>query len=93
MGHFSSPSAPSSMVSLYTPPWPLPLQQPGCTTGSSSHHVVPAMIGIAPATLVHTKPDAHAALGIATGSEEFAQIRTNNQHTKLDQAMPVRTPQ
>ena len=51
------------------------------------------MISIAPATLVHTKPDAHAALGIATGSEEFAQIRTNNQHTKLDQAMPVRTPQ
>ena len=49
------------------------------------------MIRIAPATLAHTKPG--AALGGATGSEESAQTKKNNQHAKLDQAMPVRTPQ
>ena len=40
------------------------------------------MIRIAPATVAKTKPD--AALGGAPGSKE---------HTKLNQAMPVRTPQ
>ena len=49
----------------------------------------PTMIRIAPATLAHTKSD--AALGGAPGSKE---PKTNNQHTKLDKAMPVRgTPQ
>ena len=47
------------------------------------------MIRIAPATLASTKPD--AALGGAPGSKEPAQIKTNDQHTKLNQAMPVRT--
>ena len=51
----------------------------------------PTMIRIPPATLANTKPD--AALGGAPGSKEPAQTKTNNQHTKLDQAMPVRTPQ
>ena len=50
------------------------------------------MIRIPPVTLANTKSD--AALGGAPGSKEPAQIKTNNQHTKLDQAMPVRgTPQ
>ena len=50
------------------------------------------MIRIAPAALAaNTTPD--AALGGAPGSEESAQTKTNNQHTKLNQAMPVRTPQ
>ena len=50
------------------------------------------MIRIAPATLANAKPD--AALGGAPGSRLPAQIKSNNQHTKLDQAMPVRgTPQ
>ena len=49
------------------------------------------MVRIAPATLASTKPD--AVLGGAPGSKEPAQTKTNNQHTKLDQAMPVRTPQ
>ena len=52
---------------------------------------IPTMLRIPPATLASTKPD--AALGAALGSEEPAQTKTNNQHTKLDQAMPVRTPQ
>ena len=51
----------------------------------------PTMVRIAPATLASTKPD--AALGAALGSEEPAQSKANNQHPKLDQAMPVRTPQ
>ena len=34
-----------------------------------------------------------AALGGAPGSNEPAQIKTNNQRTKLDKAMPVRTLQ
>ena len=44
-------------------------------------------------TLANTKSD--AALGGAPGSLEPAQINANhNQHTKLNQAMPVRgTPQ
>ena len=50
------------------------------------------MIRTPPVTLANTKSD--AALGGAPGSKEPAQIKTNNQHTKLDQAMPVRgTPQ
>ena len=50
----------------------------------------PAMIRTPPATLANTKSD--AALGGAPGSKLPAQIKTNNQHTKLD--MPVRgTPQ
>ena len=51
------------------------------------------MIGIAPATLANPKSD--TALGGAPGSKKLpAQIKTNNQHTKLDKAMPVRgTPQ
>ena len=49
------------------------------------------MIRIAPAALAaNTTPD--AALGGAPGSEESAPTKTNN-HTKLNQAMPVRTPQ
>ena len=48
------------------------------------------MISISPVTLADTKSD--AALGGAPGSKLPAQIKTNNQHTKLD--MPVRgTPQ
>ena len=44
------------------------------------------MIRISHVTLANTKSD--AALGGAPGS------KTNNQHTKLDKAMPVRgTPQ
>ena len=47
------------------------------------------MIGIAPATLANPKSD--TALGGAPGSKKLpAQIKTNNQHTKLDKAMPVR---
>ena len=44
-------------------------------------------------TLANTKSD--AALGGAPGSKEPpAQIKTNHNHTKLNQAMPVRgTPQ
>ena len=50
------------------------------------------MIHIAPATFANAKPD--AALGGAPGSKEPAQTKTNNQHSKLNQAMPVRgTPQ
>ena len=49
------------------------------------------MIRIPPANLADTKSD--AALGGAPGSKEPAQIKTNDQHTKLNQAMPVRTPQ
>ena len=50
------------------------------------------MIGIAPATLANPKSD--TALGGAPGSKLPAQIKTNNQHSKLDKAMPVRgTPQ
>ena len=50
------------------------------------------MIRISPATLANTKSD--AALAGAPGSKLPAQIKTNNQHTKLDEAMPVRgTPQ
>ena len=50
------------------------------------------MIRISAVTLANTKSD--AALGGAPGSKEPAQIKTNNQHTKLDHAMPVRgTPQ
>ena len=50
------------------------------------------MIRIAPATFANAKSD--AALGGASGSKLPAQIKTNNQHTKLDHAMPVRgTPQ
>ena len=50
------------------------------------------MIRTPPATLANTKSD--AALGGAPGSKLPAQIKTNNQHTKLDKAMPVRgTPQ
>ena len=50
------------------------------------------MIRTPPVTLANTKSD--AALGGAPGSKEPAQIKTNNQHTKLNQAMPVRgTPQ
>eukprot|EP00964_Phaeocystis_antarctica_P021810 scaffold12110_cov48-Phaeocystis_antarctica.AAC.2 len=45
------------------------------------------MIRKPPATLANTKPD--AALGGAPGSKEPAQTKTNNQHTKLDQAMPA----
>ena len=45
------------------------------------------MIRISLVTLANTKPD--AALGGAPGPKEPAQIKTNNQHTK----MPVRTPQ
>ena len=44
------------------------------------------MIRIAPATVANTKPD-------SPGSKEPAQIKINNQHSKLNQAMPVRTPQ
>ena len=52
----------------------------------------PTMIRISPVTLANTKPD--AALGGAPGSRLPAQIKSNNQHTKLDKAMPVRgTPQ
>ena len=47
------------------------------------------MIRIAPATLASTKTD--AAPGGAPGSKEPAQTKTNNQHSKLDQAMPVCT--
>ena len=46
------------------------------------------MIRIAPAAFANAKPD--AALGGAPGSKEPAQTKTNNQHTKLNQAMPVR---
>ena len=46
---------------------------------------------IPPATHASTKSD--AALGGAPGSKELAQIKANNQHTELDQAMPVCTPQ
>ena len=46
------------------------------------------MVRIAPATVANAKPD--AALGGAPGSKEPAQIKTNNQHPKLDHAMPVR---
>ena len=46
------------------------------------------MIRISPVTLANTKSD--AALGGAPGSKLPAQIKTNNQHTKLDKAMPVR---
>ena len=46
------------------------------------------MIRISPATLANTKSD--AALGGASGSKQPAQTRTNNQHSKLDHAMPVR---
>ena len=50
------------------------------------------MIRISPVTLANTKSD--AALGGAPGSKLPAQTKTNNQHTKLNQAMPVRgTPQ
>ena len=50
------------------------------------------MIRISPATLAaNTK--SNAALGGAPGSKESAQIKTNTQHTELDQAMPVRPPQ
>ena len=50
------------------------------------------MIRTPPATLANTKSD--AALAGAPGSKLPAQIKTNNQHTKLDEAMPVRgTPQ
>ena len=50
------------------------------------------MIRISPVTLANTKPD--AALGGAPGSKLPAQIKTSNQHTKLDKSMPVRrTPQ
>ena len=50
------------------------------------------MIRISHVTRANTKSD--AALGGAPGSKEPAQIKTNNQHTKLDKAMPVRgTPQ
>ena len=49
------------------------------------------MIRISPSTLANTKSD--AAMGGAPGSKEPAQTKTNNQHTKLNQAMPVRTPQ
>ena len=46
----------------------------------------------APDTLANTK--SAAALGGAPGSLEPAQIKTNHNHTKLNQAMPVRgTPQ
>ena len=67
----------------------LPLRQ--CTVV----HVRPrttrsaTMIGIAPATLANPKSD--TALGGAPGSKKLpAQIKTNNQHTQLDKAMPVR---
>ena len=50
------------------------------------------MIRITHATLANTKSD--AALGGAPGSKLPDQIKTNNQHTQLDKAMPVRgTPQ
>ena len=50
------------------------------------------MIRISPVTLANTKSD--AALGGASGSKLPAQIKTSNQHTKLDKSMPVRrTPQ
>ena len=51
------------------------------------------MIRIAPTALAaNTTPD--AALGGAPGSRLPAQTKTNNQHTELDKAMPVRgTPQ
>lgn len=49
------------------------------------------MIRIPTATLANPKSD--AALGGAPGSKELAQIKANNQHTELDQAMPVCTPQ
>ena len=48
----------------------------------------PAMIRTPPATLANTKSD--AALGGAPGSKLPDQIKTNNQHTQLDKAMPVR---
>ena len=51
----------------------------------------PTMIRIPPATFANAQPD--AALGGAQSSKLPAQIKTNNQHTKLDKAMPVRTPQ
>ena len=51
-----------------------------------------SMIRIPTATLANPKSD--AALGGAPGPKLPAQIKTNNQHTKLDKAMPVRgTPQ
>ena len=46
------------------------------------------MIRISPVTLANTKSD--AALGGAPGSKQPAQTKTNNQHTELDKAMPVR---
>ena len=46
------------------------------------------MIRIPTATLANPKSD--AALGGAPGSKLPAQLKTNNQHTKLDKAMPVR---
>ena len=49
------------------------------------------MSRIPPAALANTKSG--AALGGAPGSIEPAQIKTNNQRTKLDKAMPVRTLQ
>ena len=50
------------------------------------------MIRISPVTLANTKSD--AALGGAPGSKLPDQIKTNNKHTQLDKAMPVRgTPQ
>ena len=42
----------------------------------------------APDPLANTK--SAAALGGAPGSLEPAQIKTNHNHTKLNQAMPVR---
>ena len=50
------------------------------------------MIRIPTATLANPKSD--AALGGAPGSKQPTQTKTNNQHTELDKAMPVRgTPQ
>ena len=49
------------------------------------------MSRISLAALANTKSG--AALGGAPGSIEPAQIKTNNQRTKLDKAMPVRTLQ
>ena len=46
------------------------------------------MIGISPVNLANAK--SNAALGGASGSKQPAQTRTNNPHTKLNQAMPVR---
>ena len=49
------------------------------------------MIRTPPVTLANTKSD--AALGGAPGPKGPAQFKKSSQHPKLNQAMPVRTPQ